>query len=324
MSASVSIGPRAGTKPPDVKSKKKNPGAVRSKGPKESRSAPLARQRRLSFQFVKPLDNQRVSGDRCKGFHFLFLEQDCPSQRPRAGKVVMHGSHTQKSSSAGRKREQAGQCRDAGSVFAGRPCAQTCLMDALSVSARRRGGAPAQKQGELAVACQEDVLGTSSDRMSRSRGIGAWRCPRASAAALFWLYCVVLDVVPTVRSVPPHQRACPGPLDRSSEVGACLARGRATLSDKPFRTVGGKRSSSDCRLQSGILNCVVRLSAGSVVLPVYRDGGFAGAGSISFSTIAGSAHSGVLFQPSTGSISWDSFRVRLHPSLAGVSSSTGK
>jgi hypothetical protein len=232
----------------------------------------------------------------------------------------MHGSHTQKSSWAGRKREQAGQCRDPVSVFAGRPCAQTCLIacDALSVSARRQGGAPAHMHSERALACKEDVLRTSSDRMSRSRGRGAWRCPRASVAALLWLYCVVLGVVPTVRSVPPHQRACPGPLDRSSGVGACLARGRATLSDKPFRTVGGTRSSSDCRLQSGILKCLVRLSAGNVVLPVYRDGGFAGAGSISYSTIAGSAHSGVLFQPSTGSISWDSFRVLLHLSLAGV------
>jgi hypothetical protein len=35
----------------------------------------------------------------------------------------------------------------------------------------------------------------------------------SSLAMLLWFYCFILGQAPTVRSVPPHLRACPGPLD---------------------------------------------------------------------------------------------------------------
>jgi len=147
---------------------------------------------------------------------------------------------------------------------------------------------------------------------TKTRGSGGrrcWRCSRTPLAMLLWLYCLAFGIVPSVRSVPPHQRACPGPIDRQVGAGACSVQGRATLSDKAVRRSGGVRSTG-CQLQSGILKCLVRLSAGTVVVPVYRDGGFAGAGSVSYSTAAGTARSGVEFHARSGSIHWDSFRVR--------------
>lgn len=35
----------------------------------------------------------------------------------------------------------------------------------------------------------------------------------SSLAMLLWFYCFILGLAPTVRSVRPHLRACPGPLD---------------------------------------------------------------------------------------------------------------
>ena len=46
-----------------------------------------------------------------------------------------------------------------------------------------------------------------------------------------------------------------------------------------------------------------------VIIPVHRQGGFSGAGSVSYSTVSESAQSGLEFYASNGMISWDSFRV---------------
>ena len=181
--------------------------------------------------------------------------------------------------------------------------------DASTDTARRRRRSKEHiygLRGRPPVACDEAVYLTS--RMPRTQA-----CSCTSFATLLWVYCFASGVVPSVRSVPPHQRACPGPLDKSVGIGACRTQGTATLSDKVFRTEGGERS-SDCHLHFEILKCLVRLSAGMVIIPVYRDGGFSGTGSVRFSTIAGTAQSDVLFRPNSGSISWESFRVRLHPS----------
>ena len=140
-------------------------------------------------------------------------------------------------------------------------------------------------------------------RSDRSR-----RCSYA-VSALLWFYCFTMGLMPSVRSVPPHLRACPGPLDgRDSQM--CQSRGTVTFSAGHYRSAAGDKSSK-CSVIAGIMNCTARLSEGRVLVTVQRQGGFAGPGGVSFSTASGSAESSLDFIAASGELSWGPFQVLL-------------
>jgi hypothetical protein len=140
-------------------------------------------------------------------------------------------------------------------------------------------------------------------RSDRSR-----RCSHA-VSTLLWFYCFTMGLMPSVRSVPPHLRACPGPLDgRDSQM--CQSRGTVTFSAGHYRSAAGDKSSK-CSVIAGIMNCTARLSEGRVLVTVQRQGGFAGPGGVSFSTASGSAESSLDFIAASGELSWGPFQVLL-------------
>ena len=145
------------------------------------------------------------------------------------------------------------------------------------------------------------------------------RCCKASDVMLLWfIYYISAGLAPSlVYSVPPHLRACPGPLTKDARE--CKASGTATLSAVPFRSRNGIMS-SNCDIVDGILQCIVQLSAGSVIIPVHRHGGFAGEGSVSYATFPGSAKSNLQFHASSGVISWAPLRVSRYPCLVPCAS----
>ena len=122
-------------------------------------------------------------------------------------------------------------------------------------------------------------------------------------------------MMPSVRSVPPHLRACPGPLD-GKDSQKCQSIGTATFSAAHYRSPAGVQSSK-CFEQAGIMNCTVRLSEGRVLVTVQRQGGFAGQAAVAYLTASGSAESGLDFLPASGKLSWDPFRVVL-PTLSCI------
>ena len=130
----------------------------------------------------------------------------------------------------------------------------------------------------------------------------------ASAAVLCSFLFLSCASVPVVCSVPPpHQRACPGPLDRPYP-GACRQAGTASLSPQSIRVSSGALSSNCFVDSSGILDCTVPVSAQHAHIVVSRLGGFSGRGSIFYSTNAGSAVPGLEFHASEGTITWDHLR----------------
>ena len=130
----------------------------------------------------------------------------------------------------------------------------------------------------------------------------------ASAAVLCSFLFLSCASVPVVCSVPPpHQRACPGPLDRPYP-GACRQAGTASLSPQSIRVSSGALSSNCFVDSSGILDCTVPVSAQHAHIVVSRLGGFSGRGSIFYSTNAGSAVPGLEFHASKGTITWDHLR----------------
>lgn len=140
-------------------------------------------------------------------------------------------------------------------------------------------------------------------RRDRSR-----RCSHA-VSALLSFYCFTMGLMPSVRSVPPHLRACPGPLD-GGDSQKCQATGTVTLSAGHYRSAAGVKSSK-CSVIAGIMNCTARLSEGRVLVTVKRQGGFAGPGGVAFTTASGSAESGLDFLATSGELSWGPFQVLL-------------
>lgn len=195
--------------------------------------------------------------------------------------------------------------------------AACCSPQISSVAGRQRREPRRVCQDRPASAVEGASRSSSAARLESRCRVPHAPCSRArrqtcsrTATALLWFYCFMM---PSVRSVPPHMRACPGPLDgKDSEL--CKSRGTATFSAAPYRSPAGVKGSK-CFVQAGIMNCTVKLSSGRVLVAVQRQGGFAGQAAVSYSTASGSAESGLDFLPASGRLSWGPFRVLL-PALS--------